>query len=296
MSTHKTVFTDIQAESFLNSYFKTDNIKFERIGMGEESQAFYFSLGGEDYVLRVTRHGIEGYMKDKIAFEEFSSETLRIPEVVNVGEVDKQISFIITERAKGSILGDSKSDGAQKLKSRIIKVLAEVHSIEVPGEGYGGWGLNRNGPFKSWKDYLRASLVQDESVFEGKDFYDAPIHQRIKGELEKLIMHCPEDRAILHGDFGGANIISDGGNIVILDWEDSLYGDPLWDVANFNFGEEFREYYESKGGVPSKFEERIFCYRLLSFYRGLWFYAYSNQAESYIKCRDNAELLIEALT
>ncbi len=180
----------------------------------------------------------------------------------------------------------------------IVKVLAEVHKLKAPGEGYGGWGLNRNGPFKSWEEYLLKSLEQDQSEFEDKSFYDADLQENLKEEIKNLIHYCPEERAILHGDFGTPNILSDGRVITaVIDWGDSLYGDPLKDIASLRPSqqEEFRRYYEERGGLPDNFDKRLECYTLLNAYGGLWFYAYSDQEESYKRCAQTANRLLEEL-
>lgn len=300
MSTHKTQFEDSRAEEFLNRYYKTKGIRVHPISVGEESQAFYFSNNDAEYVLRVSRHGDLEYKKDQIAFNEFASDKLPVPEVIDIGKVDDNHFFIITRRAKGRTLNELSLEEIKSLNFNIVGIFTEIHKLKAPGEGYGGWGLNRNGPFKTWKEFLLASLEQDEEDVRARSFYDASLHRVVKEKIRELISYCPEERVILHGDFGTPNILSDGGRITaVIDWGDSLYGDPLKDVASWSkregFLEEAKRSYERNGGLPENFRERINCYRLLNTYGGLWFYAYSDQQESYRKCAESAKELIAEL-
>jgi hygromycin-B 4-O-kinase len=298
MSTHKTKIEESKAEEFINDYFGAGNIKLEPIGWGEESQAYYFSFDEKDYVLRLSKHGNLEYLKDQIVHREFSSNELPAPEVIDIGSVEDDLSFVITKRVLGKTLNEFSVDEVKSLNSDIVAVLAEIHKLKAPGEGYGGWGLNRNGPFKTWKEYLLASLEQDQEEAKLKEFYDESLHRSVKEEIRKMIPYCPEERSILHGDFGALNILSDGFRITgVIDWGDSLYGDPLKDVASWaerdGFIEEIKNYYGKNGGIPEYFDERIKCYKLLNAYGALWFYAYSDQEKSYKKCAENLTKLIE---
>jgi hygromycin-B 4-O-kinase len=301
MSTHKTQFTDKAAEDFLNSYFNTKGIKVESIKGGAESQAFYFSLLGEKYVLRVTKHGMLNYLKDSIAYSDFSSEKLPVSEIIDCGEFGKGFSFAVMKRAAGKTLDRFSKEQLGDLAPKVAAAIAEVHKIEVPGEGYGGWGSNRNGSFKSWNEYLLANLAQEG--FEDRSFCDADFNLSLKREILKLVPFCPEERVVLHGDCAPANILSDGKRVTaLIDWGDSLYGDPLHDVACIDFWASkndftavFRDYYLDNGGLPDNFEERIMCYKLLRAYGSLWFYAYSDQEDSYKKCAQNAKEILQSL-
>lgn len=300
MSTHKTKVTNSIAEEFLKKYFKVAAIEVQAISGGEESQAFFFNNNGEEYVLRLSKHGNLEYQKDKIAHDEFSSKLLPIPVVVDIGQVDDHLFFVISKRVHGKTLNEFSSEEIRDLNPKIVEVLTTIHKLKAPGEGFGGWGLNRNGPFKSWHDYMFASLKQETKVISTRSFYDENLHNSIKEQIEKLIPNCPEERAILHGDLGDLNLLSDGTKITgVIDWGDSLYGDPLKDIASWSnregFLEEIKKYYMANGGIPKDFDKRVRCYRLLNVYGGLWFYAYSNQKKSYLRCAENANELRKEL-
>src|SRR5207249_1974221 len=47
-----------------------------------------------------------------------------------------------------------------------------------------------------------------------------------------LLPRCPEERQVVHGDYGYDNVLAEHGRVTgVLDWEALRYGDPLYDVA-----------------------------------------------------------------
>lgn len=300
MTTHKTEFAESAANSFLNNYFDTKDIRVETIGAGEESKAFYFDFQGNQYVFRVTWHGDLGYKKDKIAYENFSSDELVIPEVIDVGEIDEEVSFIISRRASGETLNNFSKDEVSGLVPKIVQAVVSLHGVTPLGEGYGGWGMNRRGKFDTLSEYLEHCLDQDEGEVQDRPFYESGFHLRLKKELEGLLQYCSEERVVLHNDLGPLNMLSEGKHLAVIDWGDSMCGDPLKDVAclDFWFGEQdfsgaFRSYYEKHRGLPVHFEERVRFYKLLIGYGSLWFYAYSDQEESYSNCISSLGEILE---
>ncbi len=301
MSTHKIEFAESAANSFLNNYFETKNIGVDTIGAGEESKAFYFDFKGNQYVFRVTWHGDLGYKKDKIAYENFLSDELVIPEVIDVGEIDEEVSFIISRRASGRTLNNFSEDEVSGLVPKIVEAVASLHGVNPLGEGYGGWGMNRRGKFDTLGEYIEHCLDQNEGEVREKSFYDSSFHMMLKRELEDLLRYCTEERVVLHNDLGPLNMLSHGEDLTIIDWGDSMYGDPLKDVAclDFWFREQdisgaFRSYYEKNGGLPEHFEERVKFYMLLIGYGSLWFYAYSDQEKSYLSCMNKLIEILES--
>src|SRR5215471_16414646 len=52
------------------------------------------------------------------------------------------------------------------------------------------------------------------------------------GIMNTGIHECPEERALIHRDFGSNNVLTDGiGITAVLDWDAAGCGDPLYDVG-----------------------------------------------------------------
>ncbi|GHO85573.1 phosphotransferase [Dictyobacter formicarum] len=103
----------------------------------------------------------------------------------------------------------------------------------------------------------------------------------LHAELVRYLDWCPEERCLLHGDFGFSNALTKVDRLSgILDWGLSLYGDPVYDVARMNFWAEampaghidwlsaFTEYRHTHNLPPfENLSLRLHCYEL---YHGLW--------------------------
>jgi aminoglycoside phosphotransferase (APT) family kinase protein len=96
---------------------------------------------------------------------------------------------------------------------------------------------------KSWEEFFKINLsahikkCREIGVFNKKTYF----------LIEKLFLDNMKyfensDSRLLHNDPGGRNIFIDGKNIRgIIDWEDAIIGDPLWEIAfihSFLFGKE----------------------------------------------------------
>jgi hygromycin-B 4-O-kinase len=85
-----------------------------------------------------------------------------------------------------------------------------------------------------------------------------------------LVNRCPEERALVHGDFGANNVLVNQGSVSgVLDWEQALVGDPLYDVANTRFWATYlpcmdmqaAHFDRTLAGVPG-YRDRVLCYAL----------------------------------
>ena len=77
-----------------------EDIRLFPIKEGQESQAYWFSRGGREYVVRINSN-MEGFKKDKYAYEHFRSDRVPIPEVVETGNFDGTHYFCISVKADG---------------------------------------------------------------------------------------------------------------------------------------------------------------------------------------------------
>ena len=105
MSTAKTKIDKEIVIEFVKNSFSKDADSFETITDGEGSQGFFFSSNNRDYVIRVNRR-LNGFEKDKYAYEHFYSKDIPIPKTNLLGKLNKNLYFSITERAKGKLLSD----------------------------------------------------------------------------------------------------------------------------------------------------------------------------------------------
>jgi hygromycin-B 4-O-kinase len=104
-----------------------------------------------------------------------------------------------------------------------------------------------------------------------------------------LLNICPEDRSLVHGDYGFDNVLAADGRITaVLDWPNAQYGDFLYDVAWLDFwqsGFAFRDlcaaHYGERGIAVPNYAERILCYQCAIALNVLRFFAKRQNEEAY---------------
>lgn len=236
---------------------------------GEESQAFSFKEKNEEYVLRV-HISAEGFKKDAYCFQKFVSEKIPIPEVLKVGSVDSDHSFCISKKIPGVTLQESSEEAIDKLLVPTDVVLSAIHGTDISStSGFGDFDSAGKGKYSNWRDFLTAALEPENNQWDDvRKQSDSKLIDDIMREFVSLLSYCPEERQLLHADFGSNNVLTDGIRITgVLDWEEAKYGDPLFDMGEFwstwlMCVRKQSEYWQkTKSGLPY-YQERKRCYDL----------------------------------
>lgn len=158
--------------------------------------------------------------------------------------------FIILSKANGVCLRqiDIDSDFFYKIIRNLGKIVAQYHYLFCDNYGYGLIDIKTliktnkiQGYFNSWIEYLFLNVYEHlEFIRNYKVVNDKTIDfckDLIKQILENKIL-SPQNEylsCLLHGDLGSHNIFVNSNNHInsIIDWEDSLLGDPIYDIAMF---------------------------------------------------------------
>lgn len=306
MSTHKTVVDSEVVINFLKDNFSKDISDFTVINGGEGSQAYSFSTPDNHYIIRINRHTDAGFKKDEYAFKNFSSPHIPIPEIYKIGKIDENLFFCISQKVPGKILDLLSPEETAIINSKIFEVLDNIHDTDISNTtGFGGWDINGNAKGKSWKNEILGVSVDTigtadkaglfESSFLEKDFWDIAY-----SKLSELVTYCPEERFLVHSDFGFNNTLSDGKEITgVIDWENSSYGDFLYDIAwlsfwsKTNYQELYLEHAKSRGVDIPNYDKRMLCYKLFIGLGSLSFFAYSNQKDKYNKAKETISNLLD---
>jgi hygromycin-B 4-O-kinase len=123
----------------------------------------------------------------------------------------------------------------------LLDVLDSLRLSPLPvGEGFGWWTPEGETSHRCWRDVL-LSIVEDEEhprVAGWQAFLRANaqwlrVFDSAAERLRQVAGACPtEVRGILHGDLTAGNVlIGDSRIFAVIDWGNSLIGDPLYDVA-----------------------------------------------------------------
>jgi hygromycin-B 4-O-kinase len=230
---------------------------------GEESRASWFRSGGRQYVARVG-FSFEGFDKEFFVSERWGRIGVPIPRVLAVEEVDGY-AVCVSERLPGRTLQDTEASLLPRLVGPTADALGKIHRADLSGTtGFGHFDAEGHGTDESWRGWLLGLPGEPAGGFGGG------LLREVRRRYLDLVRHCPEERCLLHGDFGSNNVLTDSAKITgVLDWDCALFGDPLFDVANFYFWRPWLRcmeaqagYYERLPGKPERHRERVLCYGL----------------------------------
>ena len=267
---------------------------------GESSQAFAFESKDGSFVIRINSSD-ENFKKDAYVFDHFFSKQIPVPRIFEIGKFDEKHFYAISKKAEGVTVNNFSESEYQKILPEMLSILDAIHETDIlDTSGYGNWNsIDGIGGFDSWREFILSvdMHVKDGNLFKNS-FLEKDMWNTVYSEIERLIEFCPEERYLVHSDYGGDNLVSDGEKITgVLDWASSRYGDFLYDVAWLSFWavkndpQKVAENIYRNKEIPN-FEERLLCYKLRMGLNSLSFYAYSNQKEKYDTIKERTLALL----
>lgn len=185
---------------------------------------------------------IENFMQNLLRKNKLPS----IPIRYDVLRKKYPFDFMIMPYVKGKNLDSYEGKSKKKIYQHLGKCFKIIHGLKVEGAGpVSILDLKKNkikGSYTKWEDFFMVNLeehihkVFDIGIIDKEDEkYIRDIFKIHKGLLNS------KNLSLLHNDPSPRNIKTDGTKIEsILDWEDVIVGDPLWEIAfvnTFNYGE-----------------------------------------------------------
>jgi hygromycin-B 4-O-kinase len=242
---------------------------FHQLTEGLASQAFGFEQGADAYVMRLGRHAY-GFEKDAFVSRTFGSVSLPVPEVLEVGHFGDGLFFCISRRAMGQRLFDLDAADMPRMVIPVAQTMSAIAASDLSStRGFGSFDPTGSAPFATWRDYLTG-------ITDLERFSWLTLGRKVNLEHLDLLFRrvtelaevCPENRCLIHGDFGSYNLLTDGQRITaVIDWDRALFGDPWYDVANLHFWHETRleplidSFASQLASIPQG-RERLLCYQL----------------------------------
>ena len=271
---------------------------------GAIAQIYAFSVTGDSYILRVAppmgaNLEKELFIQGLLALSP-ASASVPIPPILHVGRLGA-LHYAISRRMPGTPLSELPLSDYEATIPALLETLDAIHAVDVRATtGYGVFADDGTGFLPSWRASLAAVGVEElepeehsnsswHSLFE-TTFLERDVWETVYARLVTLLDFCPEDRYLVHGDYGFDNVLAADGRITaVLDWLNAQYGDFLYDVAWLDFwppsGFAFRErcqahYAERNIAVPN-YAERILCYQCSIALNVLRFFAQRQNEEAY---------------
>lgn len=282
--------------------------QLENVSGGQIAQTFSFIVGGEAYILRLAAHMGANLEKELCIQRLLTSSPVPFPPILHVGR-HGELHYAISRRMPGTPLTQLSQEAYELTIPALLKTLDDIHGVDVSETwGYGTFGDDGRGFFPSWRSYLAAIRHEEpewefygkwhtlfETTFLERDFWEA-----LYAQMLRLLDFCPEERCLVHGDYGYTNVLSIDGRITaVLDWLDAKYGDFLFDVAGLDIWDPARDmsghmaaYYSEKGAHIPHYAERVLCYECYIALDALRFFAKTHQRNAYrwIRERISAKL------
>lgn len=266
---------------FLREKFNEDVQELMLLSGGEWSQAYSFVHHHKKYVLRWC-HSSETFEKDAAA-SIFNCEAMPIPQITDTGKAFDTY-FAISEFAEGEFI-DTLSPGAlQNALPALFNLFDALRSANLAHTtGYGGWNKDGVGSHASWKAFLLdVRNDHEENFLQGwyaqlaNSSIGTAAFDHLYAQFEGLVEKCPEVRELIHSDLLHYNLlVSDAKISAVIDWQCSLYGDSLYDVAWFiyyapyyphfataDISQKILAHFESASAEQSNLKARLMCYQL----------------------------------
>lgn len=251
------------------------------VGLGEWSQAFFYTVGGSWKVIRFSAYD-EDFKKDRFAAR-YSTTYLPVPPVEEIGEAFGQY-FAISPRVEGTLIDHLPSDAIRRAVPALMDLFNALRAVDTSGtSGYGGFDAAGNAAAASWRAHLTSiSADAPESRTHGwkeilaRDKAAEALYREGRQRLLELVPLCPDERHLIHNDLLHFNlIIRDDRVAAVIDWGCALWGDFLYDLAMFvtwqfyypamagiDFAGEAQRYFAARNIALPNFHERLQCYQI----------------------------------
>jgi aminoglycoside phosphotransferase (APT) family kinase protein len=240
-------------ESKYNLGSSLEGIELPPQGMSSSVFFIKFSNGMECAV----KYGTNA-MKDVPALELITKKQINIPIPALIASfIFEDVPVIILKRIKFPLLESVPAEEMSKYVPSMIRNLKELHEIKSESPGL----LTGKKDGETWKSMIL-------SIFNGGDIDWNEVSEResldgklilasvdkIKTKIENAVFDLKE-YSLLHTDFNQRNLFVDPERHEIsgiVDWEDAMFGDPIYDFArirmylwHFNFSEAaIHDYYD----------------------------------------------------
>jgi hygromycin-B 4-O-kinase len=292
------VVSEASARELLAEHFSEPIDALEPLAGGEISRAFSFEAAGRGHILKFNADVLDAnFEKDVFVAREFSSDAVPIPAIVAQGRTG-DLHFVVMERAVGTAMDRLTADQVAEALPAVLSTLSAIHSVGVDRfDGHGLFDGEGRGFFPSWRANLESVGEEErEDGFYGKwhslfdeTFLERDVFDSVFDRMIQLADDCPEDRRLVHGDFGFGNLLlKDGRVTAVIDWTEAKWGDFVYDVAWLDFWAPdgglaalIARDYEIRGISVPAFAERLLCYQCYVGLDAMRFFARSDQEQSY---------------
>lgn len=239
----QTGITDEQIKDIISSKLNLKVAKIKQAKGGLINDVFFVETEKGEAVFRISPGGAPwrpGFEGERWALKQCSKIDIPVPEILAFGVVQTKLphpcQYLLVERIAGKPLKELLHLKREEIKSYYKEagyLLAKIHTIKT--KGFGPLKSGGKGSFKSWEEFL---LRHINTRLLNYLLENRVINEELKNRIfdvfnsEKAYLKL-KSPVLLHGDFSNAHIFIDKAKISgIIDFEDCVSGDPLYDLAS----------------------------------------------------------------
>ncbi len=244
-------------------------VEQKRILNGETNEVYDIVTElGQEIILRIYHGQKEKFEKEKWIFGECEKAGVPTPKIILVEslEVDgNPIEICVESKIQG--VGLDKAIESEDVLRDLGKNLARLHSIRT--DGFGALSREGKGNFSSVQELIVDNkYIRRDKILPALSGRDADIETVERGYeiMKQEAASYPQiEPRLLHNDISPQHVLVNGGKISgIIDFESAVGGDPLLELArwDFKYGKKFplKHILEGYGSLeisPDDFERRL---------------------------------------
>jgi hygromycin-B 4-O-kinase len=212
------------------------------LGSGQEASTFLTSTPDEGDLVVQVRPSQEEVGRERFVFSKLRPLVPLAP-VLFTTRFGKA-TVVVYKRLPGMTLEELSGDDLERSLEPTVEALQSIHATSISEtSGFGPFDGSGRGSYGSWHDWLVSVIPVAKNEVRHPDL------SSIIERFETTVEGCPEQRQLVHGDFGANNVLWDGDHISgVLDWENALFGDALYDHANVMYWRTWLECMECLAG------------------------------------------------
>lgn len=203
----------------------TKNLPDIRLRGGEESLVVFHRRRGANVVVKMT----SGADVEAAALRLADKQGVPVPRVH-----ERRGSTLYLEWIPGK--EPQESDANPRYLRRLASAVRALHGIRAPGIG----NILAPKPYgdAAWKGYLKRRFDRSLRALERKRRISARDRARLEDAFSELAAAGLRsfEPTLVHGDLHLWNTrVTTGDQVVLLDFDDAFFGDPLFDLAPFRY-------------------------------------------------------------
>lgn len=249
---------------------------------GSLHQVFPFETEGGQYALRILNDPKQAFSLHVEDWAANAAIEARFPTVAPVlTDTSRYLvpfDFQILPWVEGvplEVKGETDDTLINRALATLAHALTRLHQVHLTNYGpldprglFMQPKMRPRGLFDEWHDFVTRRLESHLDQCLAINALTPPEAEIAEDIIDTVSAQADFDSVLLHGDLANVNILVVNGGVTVIDWEDCLAGDPIWDLADWcafhmpeRWGYILDNYYLSHA-KPADFELRFWAYYL----------------------------------